>query len=129
MILPAVVEFSGSLDGVAGPSQSLVASPEFDVEVPLLPTDDMLDGAGTVGLSLFILACCDWSAWITEATLWFDAVPEPPSPLNLADYANFQNCFSGDGGVLPGCAIFDFKPDGHIDLSDYEQFLLTFAGP
>ena len=47
----------------------------------------------------------------------------------LLSYANFQVCFSGDGGgVFPGCQIFDFDGDQDVDLSDYDRLWLTREG-
>ncbi len=48
----------------------------------------------------------------------------------LADFADFQNCITGDGGgVPPGCDVFESDGDGDVDLKDYGRFLLTFTGP
>ncbi len=50
--------------------------------------------------------------------------------VDLRDTADFLACF-GDhpSGVRPGCLAFDFDLDRDVDLTDYEQFLLTFVGP
>ncbi len=48
---------------------------------------------------------------------------------DLTHYADFQSCFTGDGGGLPpDCGFFDFDRDNDVDLVDHTQFLHTFAG-
>ncbi len=43
-------------------------------------------------------------------------------PTNLADFADFQDCLSGDGGgVRFGCGIFDFDDDACL--------VPSFVGP
>lgn len=53
--------------------------------------------------------------------------------LDLADVAELQKCFKGSSGgggdvsVSPCCRIFDFEPDGDVDLQDYAAFRLAFS--
>ena len=48
--------------------------------------------------------------------------------VNLADFAALQNCFTGEGpmAVDPCCRIFDFEPDGDVDLADFALFVQQF---
>ena len=47
--------------------------------------------------------------------------------FDLVGFAGFQACFTGDGPVEvpPCCRIFDFEPDGDVDLSDFQQMSLA----
>lgn len=48
----------------------------------------------------------------------------------LEDFADFQICFSDDGGgIQTGCASFNFDEDNDVDLTDLRRLLLTFTGP
>ncbi len=49
--------------------------------------------------------------------------------VDLADFAELQNCFTGEGPseVSPCCRIFDFEPDDDVDLDDYALFQGAFA--
>lgn len=50
--------------------------------------------------------------------------------VDLADFAEFQLCFSGPGASAgPGCACADFDDDGDVDLTDFNSFQLSFTGP
>jgi hypothetical protein len=51
--------------------------------------------------------------------------------VTLADVAELQNCFTGDGpaAVSPCCRIFDFEPDEDVDLDDYALFRWALSGP
>lgn len=52
--------------------------------------------------------------------------------VDLADVAEFQKCFSGEGptDVPPCCRIFDYnQPDDDVDLDDYEAFRSALGGP
>jgi hypothetical protein len=42
--------------------------------------------------------------------------------VDLADFAALQNCFTDEGpiDVSPCCRIFDFEPDGDVDLTEFE---------
>lgn len=77
---PSALEFFGFLDGELGPGLQLPEVIEFEVDVPLSPTETVLDGRGMVRLELNVLACCDHQALVTAATLWFDAEPLPVIP-------------------------------------------------
>jgi hypothetical protein len=49
--------------------------------------------------------------------------------VNLVDYGNFEPCLSGpDGGVVAGCACFDFDQDNDADLLDAARFQRAFTG-
>jgi predicted outer membrane repeat protein len=49
--------------------------------------------------------------------------------IDLVDLAALQNCFTGQGPteVSPCCRIFDFEPNGDLDLNDFAEFALTLA--
>lgn len=51
--------------------------------------------------------------------------------IDLSDVAGLQACFVGAdaGGVVPCCRVFDFEPDGDVDLDDYEQFQAALTAP
>jgi len=60
------------------------------------------------------------------------------SLVNFRDFAEFQNCFTGEGplNVPPCCRIFDFEepeephePDMDIDLQDLQGFVNGMTGP
>ena len=74
------LEFFGFLDGVSSPGLQLPPAVEFDVNVPLTTTGTVLDGNGTVILTINVLQCCDLGALVTGATLWFDAEIPPGIP-------------------------------------------------
>jgi hypothetical protein len=43
--------------------------------------------------------------------------------LDLVDWSPFADCLSGpDGGIGPGCSVFDFTSDGDVDLDDVARF-------
>ena len=51
--------------------------------------------------------------------------------VDLADFAAFQRCFTGDGGtadVLCQC-LFDSDADEDVDLTDYQAFEAAITGP
>ncbi len=48
--------------------------------------------------------------------------------IDLADYAAFQLCFEGPAGNQCGAA-FDFTVDGVIDMTDFEDWSGSVAGP
>lgn len=49
---------------------------------------------------------------------------------SLLDYAGFQNCYSGsEGGVTPGCELFDVQWDNDVDLDDFSGFPFALTGP
>ena len=50
--------------------------------------------------------------------------------MALVEYADFQNCFSGEGGeVFSNCKIFDLDNDNDVDVADYGRFWNAFVGP
>jgi len=60
---------------------------------------------------------------------WCDI--EPDDDVDLADFAAFQKCFTGDGVDMdtPDCAVFDSDCDGDLDLGDYTRVMELLAGP
>jgi hypothetical protein len=51
--------------------------------------------------------------------------------FSLADFAELQDCFTGEGPatVSPCCRIFDFEPDSDVDLNDFAAFQAALAEP
>lgn len=51
--------------------------------------------------------------------------------VDLADFARFQLCFTGDGNgpAAPGCAMMRFDPDTDVDTADFAGFEALFGGP
>ncbi len=51
--------------------------------------------------------------------------------LDLADFATFQLCFTGEGGgpIEPECEPMDFDRDDDVDLNDLDDFIAAFTGP
>jgi hypothetical protein len=49
--------------------------------------------------------------------------------IDLEDAAELAPCLTGpEGGVLPGCTVFDFLGDEDVDLADYAAFENAFDG-
>lgn len=49
--------------------------------------------------------------------------------VDLFDFAEFQNCVTGQGGKIPDeCAAGDFDGDDDIDLLDFRRFAPRFTG-
>ncbi len=50
--------------------------------------------------------------------------------VDLADFAYFQQCFTGEGGGVPsGCECADLNFDGNVDIDDYRLINLRMEGP
>ncbi len=51
--------------------------------------------------------------------------------VDLADFANLQDCFTGEDGGAPeaGCGVFRFDADQDVDLDDFAEFAIVFTGP
>ena len=49
---------------------------------------------------------------------------EDDGDVDLADFARFQNCFTGtlSGPVADGCPCAHFDEDGAVGLADYQAF-------
>lgn len=130
---PANLELWGYLEGLSSPAVFTTSLLAFSLDVPLSITksvsESILDGNGTAGLRLIIHECCDWQAHVTDATLWFDAIPLP-APTNLREFARFQACFGGEGiGPSEFCDPLDYDRDDDVDLDDYNIFRMAFTGP
>ncbi len=66
---------------------------------------------------------------VSNATLWFDAIPLPAS-TDLFDFASFQACFGGEGvPATPPCDGFDYDRDEDVDLDDHAIFYRVLTGP
>ena len=128
---PTAVECYGCLEGGGcGPSVYGGANlPGVEFCVPLISSDAVLDGRGSVRLAVFPLECCDWQVGVKEASLWFDAIVLP-EPTSLRDFGSFQTCFSGNGGgTTSTCAHLDYDHDDDVDLNDYTIFQMAFSAP
>ncbi len=51
--------------------------------------------------------------------------------VEMADWARFQICFTGEGGgsVTPECESADLNGDGTVDLDDFAQLHGSMNGP
>ncbi len=64
-----------------------------------------------------------------------DVAPDPfgdaddDGDIDLADAANFQNCFGGSTNAAPACARVDREPNLLVDLSDITAFIERMTGP
>jgi hypothetical protein len=66
-----------------------------------------------------------------------EPAPEGDGDVDQEDFAIFQMCFTGDGGIIPldpeYCACFDVEgidgPDGDIDERDFTRFQQCASGP
>ena len=55
---------------------------------------------------------------------------EPDGDVDLADFAQFEICFTGPGGALaPGCEPGAFDLDDDVDCDDWGQFVLAWTDP
>ncbi len=51
------------------------------------------------------------------------------SDVDLADFAAFEDCFTGPSAHLPaGCESMDFDADGDVDMHDHGEFQKAFMG-
>lgn len=62
---------------------------------------------------------------------WCDAGDyDGDGDINLADFANFDECLGGPAaGLTPCCATFDFDGDSDVDLGDFAGFQAVFSAP
>ena len=53
------------------------------------------------------------------------------SDVDLADFAVFQDCFTGDGSRVtgPACEACDIDGDDRVDLDDFAEVEATLTGP
>jgi hypothetical protein len=59
------------------------------------------------------------------------ADPDGDGDLDLADFAGFQVCYTGESGppADPACAQFDADGDQDVDIADFQAFRQLFTGP
>ena len=115
---PSGAVISEDFNTVTGPTAGLMEGMDaFAVKV------SMVDGVYT---------------WDTNSSLIVDNVLFTPiassldadSDLDLADYAVFQQCYSGDGGgIAAGCENADADSDNDVDVDDYSIMSTFFTGP
>jgi len=53
---------------------------------------------------------------------------EPDGDVDLDDFAEFNTCLTGPGGVAVGCEVFDGDCDGDVDLADFASLQAAFGG-
>jgi hypothetical protein len=59
-----------------------------------------------------------------------DADFDRDNDVDLADFVQFQLCFTGPGGTATtDCECGDADDDGDVDLADFGLFQLLFTGP
>ncbi len=75
--LHSILDRVSSRDYVSATSSTL----PFEADVPVSPTPNVYDGNGVIGLyvSMDAYGCFDGGSIVTDATLWFSAVPSPPA--------------------------------------------------
>ena len=51
--------------------------------------------------------------------------------VDIDDFGEFQNCFTGPGLIndVQNCGLFDTDDDGDVDLRDFSDFQLCWSGP
>jgi hypothetical protein len=64
---------------------------------------------------------------------WFPLVPgdcNSDGAVDLLDYADLASCLAGPAAGLsnPGCGCFDLDRDDDVDLLDFANFQVLFAG-
>jgi hypothetical protein len=87
---------------------------------------------------------CDYDGWCCDPDIGWDAICvshaeylcgnlcscvsfgdfEDDGDVDLADFARFQNCFTGilSGPVVDGCPCAHFDEGGTVGLTDYQAF-------
>jgi hypothetical protein len=119
-----------SVDGAPARTTSLTWSGGdiYRAEIPGQPTGSIIqyhvtatDHAGNQGTSE--------SLTFIVGTVLFDS--DGDGDVDLADFGNFQLCFTGPGGgpLTPTCQVFDSDGDDDVDLTDFSAFQLSFTGP
>ncbi len=106
-------------DAVAGVTTGLALDGEIvasTMSSPLPSGDGVAGGAAVIA---FRVACAFGDS-------------DCDGDIDVADFAAFQQCFSGDGAPHAGgsvCQSFDLDEDDDVDLSDYAQFAQRLGGP
>lgn len=119
----------GFLDGVTGPSLELAAEVAFDANVPLTPPATVLDGNGTVSLTINVLECCDHIASVTAATLWFDV--ETITICGDGTIDPGEECDDGNTNSGDGCSSLcevELPVAGIPTVSTWSLIVLTMLG-
>ena len=100
------------------------------------PTPGQLTGMDAFGVTLIMQD--GLFSWGVNDSLVIDnlryiALPrscDADGDVDLAEFAVFQTCFSGNGGgVATGCDCSDVDGDGDVDSADYAVFEEFFTGP
>ncbi|MCP4594659.1 MAG: hypothetical protein GY842_28335 [bacterium] len=128
------------IDITAGPSDNTItATSPKDTWIDLfidftMPADTQaiprfvnLVAAGTTGTGVAYFDVCE--AVVLNGFDGADA--DGDDDEDLADFAEFQRCYSGDG-VTPlrwNCTVFDSDDDEDVDLTDYAYFQPRLTGP
>ena len=97
--------------------------------VSLTHVEAVLEGVGGVVLSLDPYGCSDCCSYVLQGTMCVDGVAAH-GPLSLFGFADFQNCFGGDGVMVQEqCDSFDVDQDGNVDNRDAALLYATTQGP
>ena len=107
-----------------------------DFETVVGPTPGALTGMDIYGVTLAMENGV--FTWGSNDSLIIDNLRYTPLPrscdadgdVDLAEFATFQTCFSGEGGgVASGCGCSDVDGDDDVDLADYTLLNEFFTGP
>jgi uncharacterized protein (DUF362 family) len=104
--------------------------PSADPDIPSSAFRNYLDNSMDYILAAGYDATNDLSQ--IDVTTWNGAADnDGDSDVDLADFAVFQGCFTGEGTFLlgMGCKGFNFDGDRDIDLGDFAEFKSFFSGP
>ncbi|HNQ22810.1 MAG TPA: hypothetical protein PKK06_06935 [Phycisphaerae bacterium] len=99
-----------------------------------LPNSPAVDLVFQPAFNRLVVGTLGRGTWEIPIPVFADANDD--SDVDLADFARFQNCYSGattdEGFTPPGpeCKnLFDLHYDGDVDAADYTAFAARFVGP
>ncbi len=116
----SILTFTAELDGMASDAVALVSDGSFDVTLRLPVGPDVLDGQGTIGLTLDTSGCCDLSSSVTSAELVFDAAPFCAGDTNADQLVNVTDLINviSDWGTSGRKHGGDVTGDGVVNIGD-----------
>ena len=104
------------------------AYPAF-VELPVEPGDHVTLTANALFDNYGDYSCWLQPAWVRTGPAYGDL--DADNDVDLADFASFQNCFTGLGEptLSDPCRPADFDGKNGVDLADISKFTGAFEGP